>query len=463
MTRYELHLAVEKGDRHRISELLSASRSDIDINERDDKGLPPLVYAAEDDLTLLHTFLQHGANANDVNFTPLLEAVAFGSQADIEAAIERGFNLEERDYWGRTAWLLAIQIGDISKAKLLLEHGVEKNAQGRDGESFLFYAIKYNHAPMLRWLLEIGAPIQQTDNFDRTPLIAAVQSGNEECVEVLLKAGIDVNQKHGYESALSNTNTRKIAIQLMKAGADPLDLTYETRRDILGFPLDPDEKLFAISKEDFFKDRSPRFGTQNPEKMHSPFWEAMIRSGINAWQAGHRFGLREIGRPPTWCAQRFGQSITFLPDGRIIQVAGEHEDWYDPDFCIYNDVFVHNLDGTIDIYSYPEAVFPPTDFHTATLIGGSIYLIGSLGYAGKRHYEETPVYRLDTSTFHIEHLETTGDQPGLISSHQAMQSGPHEIRITTGDIWKMASDGEEKPIKNTTTFILDIEQRIWRV
>jgi hypothetical protein len=41
---------------------------------------------------------------------------------------------------------------------------------------------------------------------------------------------------------------------------------------------------------------------------------------------------------------------------------GEHEDFYDPDFCIYNDVFVHERDGSVAIYGYPESVFPPTDY-----------------------------------------------------------------------------------------------------
>jgi hypothetical protein len=34
--------------------------------------------------------------------------------------------------------------------------------------------------------------------------------------------------------------------------------------------------------------------------------------------------------------QRFGQSLTLLPDCRAVQIGGEHEDWYDADFCIYN-------------------------------------------------------------------------------------------------------------------------------
>ena len=57
-----------------------------------------------------------------------------------------------------------------------------------------------------------------------------------------------------------------------------------------------------------------------------------------------------------------GQSQTELPDGRLICVAGEHEDSYDPDFHIYNDVVVFDPSGEYEIYGYPQNVFPPTDF-----------------------------------------------------------------------------------------------------
>jgi hypothetical protein len=65
---------------------------------------------------------------------------------------------------------------------------------------------------------------------------------------------------------------------------------------------------------------------------------------------------------------------------------GEHEDHYDPDFFIHNDVVVRTPDGEVAIYGYPTEVFLPTDFHTATLLPASIVLIGSLGYrkAGSR-------------------------------------------------------------------------------
>src|SRR6185369_11799713 len=96
---------------------------------------------------------------------------------------------------------------------------------------------------------------------------------------------------------------------------------------------------------------------------------------------------------------RFGQSSTLLGDGRRIAIAGEHEDYYDPDFYIYNDVIVHHPSGEVDIYCYPREVFSPTDFHSATLVGDRIVLIGRLGYSGTRMPEVTPVYALDTSTY----------------------------------------------------------------
>ena len=45
----------------------------------------------------------------------------------------------------------------------------------------------------------------------------------------------------------------------------------------------------------------------------------------------------------------------------------------DRDFHIYNDVRVHAGDGSYVIYGYLEALFPPTNNHTATLVDDFIY------------------------------------------------------------------------------------------
>jgi len=411
----------------------------------------------------VHLLLKAGANPDDIKFTRLIEAVAFGSLADVAAVIERGANLEERDHWERTPWLIAIQTGDIPKAKFLLEHGSDKNARGRCGKPPLFYAIENAHVPMLKWLLEIGANIEQTDDFGKTALRTAVECCNDESVDIFLAAGANVNQESKTGTALSYAGTRSIAMKLMEAGADPQHLSGGGRRAILGYPPESDQDLLETSATDFHQNRSRKFGTQNPEIMNNSFWEGMIRSGISAYEAGALFGIEnkfDGTYKPIWCTQRFGQSITFLSDGRIVQIAGEHEDGYDPDFCIYNDVFVHDREGKVIVYGYPESVFPPTDFHTATLV--LEYLSHRLiGVSGTRQYGETPVYRLDTTTFRIEKIETNGNKPGWIYKHRAILLTPSEIQVFGGEAVSLADD-EEIHSNNSKTFFLDIAQRIWR-
>jgi ankyrin repeat protein len=412
----------------------------------------------------VHLLLKAGANPDDIKFTRLIEAVAFGSLSDVAAMVLSGADLEERDHWERTPWLIAIQTGDIPKAKFLLEHGSDKGARGRCGKPPLFYAIENGHVLMLKWLLEIGTDIGQTDDFGGIALRTAVECCNDGIVDILLTAGANVNQDSKTGTPLSYAGTRSMAMKLMEAGADPQHLSGGGRRAILGYPPESDQDLLETSASEFHQNRSRKFGAQNPEIMNNSFWEGMIRSGISAYEAGAQFGIEnkfDGTYKPIWCAQRFGQSITFLSDGRIVQIAGEHEDGYDPDFCIYNDVFVHTGEGNVIIYGYPKSVFQPTDFHTATLVGDSIYLIGSLGYHGSRQYGETPVYRLDTTTFQIEEVETRGNKPGWIYKHRAILLSPREIQVFGGEIVSLADD-EEIHSNNSKTFILDTAQCIWR-
>lgn len=403
--------------------------------------------------------LEAGANPDHVKWTPLIEAVAVGSLADVqEISSQAPHLLETRDWWERTPWLIAIQTGDIAKAELLRASGADTAARGRCGKPPLFHAIEGHHPPMLRWLIDsVKLDVGQTDDFGDTALMTAVGADDLECVDLLIRNGADIAiDNHG--TALHRATSRPIIMRLLEAGADPSEVTSAGQRAILNLPESTESISLSPStgKEKMWH---RRFGVSNPERMDAPFWQAMIRSGASAYSARRQFQNHDIDEgTPVWCAHRFGQSLTLLPDGRAVQVAGEHEDSYDPDFCIYNDVFVHHQDGSIDIYGYPESVFPPTDFHTATLIGDSIYLIGSTGYLGRRRFGETPVYRLDTISWQIEKIFAGGDVPGWISKHRAEAVNEHEIRVWGG---RVQTDG--KSLNPTcAAHILDLENRVWR-
>ncbi|MCY6492760.1 hypothetical protein [Leptolyngbya sp. GGD] len=125
----------------------------------------------------------------------------------------------------------------------------------------------------------------------------------------------------------------------------------------------------------------------------------------------------------------------------------------------YNDVVVYDGQGNLQIYGYPTTVFPPTDFHTATWVAGWIYIIGNLGYLGDRTIGETPVYRLNCSTFAIEKVTTCGEAPGWIHKHRAVLSHG-QIHISGGKIWAIQQD---KPtlVDHTEAYFLDLEQHCW--
>src|SRR5579862_3682276 len=116
-----------------------------------------------------------------------------------------------------------------------------------------------------------------------------------------------------------------------------------------------------ITKEIFEQQRLPRFGTANPERIQNNFWKWMIRGDQSVCneaegeESSSRPGLviqdgkiRSAMGPyyvrqlfdvnsacsdgPIWTFDRMGATCTELPDGRIVCVGGEHEDFYDPDF-----------------------------------------------------------------------------------------------------------------------------------
>lgn len=205
----------------------------------------------------------------------------------------------------------------------------------------------------------------------------------------------------------------------------------------------------TLTRELFLKRRDARRGTSNPERMNNPLWEWLITSRWSAYFVNEHFSGPSpfddagfTGNSPGWCFRRFGQSTTPLPDGRTILIAGEHEDHYDPDFFIYNDVVVRHPGGAIEIFGYPVEAFPPTDFHSATLVGNRIILIGSLGYPEQRQSDTPPVAILDLESFAISRAETTGTPPGWIYKHDASLSADGaSILVRGGSVARGGSDG----------------------
>lgn len=232
-----------------------------------------------------------------------------------------------------------------------------------------------------------------------------------------------------------------------------------------------------ITRAIFESQQQRRFGTSNPERMSLTFWEWMVRRSeerrLREWTEDEQlpvhtpYHLRtffgqddDYSKGPVWTFDRMGATRTPHPDGRMICIAGEHEDSYDPDFCIYNDVVVLDLDGSVAVYGYPENVFPPTDFHSATLVGDRVIVIGRLGYMGERRPGVTPVMVLDLASYQIQELPSQGELPGWIFGHEA-DLGPEGITIRGGKVQE-ENEGEIRTRRNFDDFLYDPATGNWK-
>jgi Ankyrin repeats (many copies) len=448
------------------SDLLAAVGSLLDAGHDPDfeteyRESPLSVASNNGRFDVVRLLLDRGSDKTRLQWPELFYVLAFGSVNELVDAIVENPTLEEKDGWDRTPFLFSLLVGSTAKSEILLNAGAFRNVVGRCGKTPMEYAIQQDNTDMLDWLMQQGFNIEQTDDFGNTPVIAAAEIGAKKCLAMLIAHGADVFKVNSIPSqAIQNAADLEIVGLLLEAGADINDISKELRADMLGYQVDGEPDVtFEIYKTGKHRD----FGTSNPELSKNPFWHAMIKCGGSAYRAANKFDdySQNHEHRPVWSYDRFGKSITPIPDGRFIEIAGEHEDSYDPDFCIYNDVFVHYGNGNCDLYIYPREVFSPTDFHTATLVGGNIYIIGNLGHAEERKPGYTPVYRLDVNSLKIERIETTGDGPGWISKHHALYDGTSIITISGGKQIVEAVKKQEY-IENLKDYYLNLETMCWQ-
>ncbi len=404
--------------------------------------------------------LAAGADKEQLGWTDTVFEVAYGDVLGIRQSLQDRQNLEIGDFWERTPFLFAIQCGDIQKAALLLELGASRHAVGRCGKPATAYAIQNNHVAMLDWLLDQGFDIELGDNFGCTPIITAAELGRLDCLRLLIARGADIHKEnHIPERAIQVASTLDIVRVLVECGDDINDISEEMHAALLGVAVSGTP---TATKEEYLKGRLRHFGKKNPERSEVEFWLDMVRTGASAWRARETYSDKSGTKDkPIWTYQRYGRSTSVLPNGRVIEIGGEHEDWYDPDFCIYNDVTVFEVNGTINIYSYPESAFPPTDFHTATLVDNFIYIVGGLGYHEARTTGHTPVYRLDIHTFEIKEIRTSGDNPGWISRHRTSLDRNSHLVVRAGK-QIIHKNGHEDYVENDHTYHLCLHTYKWK-
>jgi hypothetical protein len=345
-------------------------------------------------------------------------------------------------------FVFACRVGNLEAARLNYQNsdaGHQKHPDAITG------AVKARATDVVAWLLEEGFDSNAVDDINWGALERAVDNEDIGTAEVLLAAGAEPfgSSEKDYSSPVEKAVSEQMRALFVRFGVNPARFEYDINPENLRLSFLPEK---ALTQEEFVSHRSQRAGQANPERFLPTFWYEQMRTG--RYSAPKDIENENNRAQPVWSFSRVGRSATPIPDGRLVFIGGEHEDHYDPDFCIYADVTVLDGKGRVDHFIYSEEVFPPTDFHTATLHGDQIWLIGSLSYPELRQEGLTQVLILDLSDFSIHPVETSGDAPGWISRHRAVLDADNII-LTGGKIDPGYRDNEQM-------YFLDLKTFCWK-
>ena len=409
---------------------------------------------------------------------PFHEVVENGSLAEVEEALRNGADVNSRGWVGKTALMVAIEIKDLEKVNLLLTHGADPELTDNFNATALRRAVDYDFVDGVKRLLELGVdrghqpkyPLKKVfydlsyepDELEVPADMKGIfteaewKESQQETAESIREMG----ENPTVDLMINDVLSIEVLRLFLAAGDNLDDAPAEVKRLFIGLG---NEGEFQASLQEYKRHKYPVYGSSNPEAMNHPFWRDMVRLGVNAYQARERYDDTEAFDDPdgVWCFERFGSSLTRLEDGRFVQIGGEHEDHYDSDFHIYNDVVVHDGMGGFEIFGYSKAVFQPTDFHSATLVDGWIYIIGCIGYPEQSKAGFAPVYRLSVESWRIEELKTTGEKPGWLHGHRAVYMP--EDKVIRVDGGKLDLPAESDLLTNTNQFELSLETLKWRL
>eukprot|EP00968_Pinguiococcus_pyrenoidosus_P012483 scaffold1096_cov171-Pinguiococcus_pyrenoidosus.AAC.4 len=211
-----LHCAAENGHVEVVQALLDRGANK---EAAKDHGWTPLHIAARNGhLEVVQALMDRGANKDSASKdgrTPLHSAAQNGHLKVVQALLDRRANKEAANNDGTTPWQIAEVYGRADVVKLLAEHrslhdaaergdveevmrlvgeGADKESQEEiDGTTPLLAAVEKGHLEVVQVLLVCGANKEAANNKGWTPLNAAAQKGQLEVVQALLDRGANMD------------------------------------------------------------------------------------------------------------------------------------------------------------------------------------------------------------------------------------------------------------------------------
>jgi len=152
----------------------------------------------------------------------LAQCVAEDKVKEVSNFLAAGFSPDTKDKNGVPLIGISARNGHLGVLEFLLRSGAQVDLVSEDrGSTALFDSAMGRHKSLVKALIDAGADVNMPSKGGQTPLVVVVGAGDEEIVELLVKAGADPN----IEDSLG-VSARKYAALFKKSTMIALFDTY---------------------------------------------------------------------------------------------------------------------------------------------------------------------------------------------------------------------------------------------
>ena len=139
--------------------------------------------------------IEHGGcDVNASDSTALFKAIEGGHFDVVKVLIEHGVNTNARKpyYDGRTPLMVAAECDNEEISSLLIEKGADVDGKDYLGRTAIFFT---HRLAIVKILIDGGANVNVQDKYEHTPLMIYVLKANRDIVSYLVAHGADVHRK----------------------------------------------------------------------------------------------------------------------------------------------------------------------------------------------------------------------------------------------------------------------------
>jgi serine/threonine-protein phosphatase 6 regulatory ankyrin repeat subunit B len=216
--------AAARTDLHQVNQLTAVFGRKSERGRPDNTAIHEAAAAGHTEIVRL--LLDAGASLKDksrTSGTALEAAAASGNKTTLDTVLKAKSKKGRKPSMAATALVEAVESGSLENVRALLDAGADANSCTRSGDTPLASAIITGNAAVVKLLLNAGAkPNVSLNKGTQSELMLAAGGGYVDIINLLIKAGADINATGNMGSALhlAVTHGHVDAVKmLLKAGA----------------------------------------------------------------------------------------------------------------------------------------------------------------------------------------------------------------------------------------------------